>query len=155
MEIKIDIDINKIDYEAINNQIREKLSQASVDDIFKRYYIMEDNIKGYIEKLLKDGSESYIVNRGWCDSNESKQYISNTAQKIITKMIEPVCEEIVNQMSKEEMQNLVADVFPSVFCDILYKKIESSIWAADGKERMNMQSSVVRMIDQAFRNRCL
>lgn len=153
MEIKIDIDMNKIDYESINKQIREKLSQASVDDIFKRYYVMEDDIRKSIENLIRDGSENYIVNRGWCDSYEAKQYISNEAHKIITKMIEPVCEEMVNQMSKEDMQNLIVDIFPSIFCDILYKKISHTIYGADGKERMDTQNVMRSIIDQAFRSK--
>ena len=137
MEIKIDIDMNKIDYESINKQIKEKLSQASVDDVFKRYYIMEDDITQHIERILRNGSEQYIVNRGWCDSNEVKKYISNEAHQIITKMIEPVCEEMINQMPKEDMQNLIVEIFPSIFCDILYKKIENTIYGADGKGKMD------------------
>ena len=153
MEIKIDIDMNKIDYESITKEIREKISQASVDDIFKRYYTTEDDIRQYIENILRDGSERYIVNRGWCDSNEAKKYISNEAHQIIEKMIEPVCEEMINQMSKEDMQNLIVEIFPSVFCDILYKKIEHTIYGADNKEKMNMQSVMRSIVDQAFRSR--
>lgn len=153
MEIKIDIDMKKIDYESINNQIKEKLSQVSVDDIFKRYYTTEEDIRRHIGDILRDGSEHYIVNRGWCESNEVEKYISNEAHKIITKMIEPVCEEMVNQMSKEDVQNLIVDIFPSIFCDILYKKISHTIYGADGKERMDTQNVMRSIIDQAFRSK--
>lgn len=153
MEIKIDIDMDKIDYESINNQIKEKLSRASVDDIFKRYYVTETDIIQQIENILREGSEHYIVNQGWCESDETKKYISDEAHQIITKMIEPVCEEMINQMSKEDMQNLIVEIFPSIFCDILYKKIESVIYRADGREKMNMQSVMRSIVDQAFRSR--
>lgn len=153
MEIKIDIDMNKIDYESINKQIKEKLSQASLEDVFKRYYITEDDIERKIENILREGSEHYIVSQGWCESNEAKKYISNEARQIITKMIEPVCEEMINQMSKEDIQNLIIEIFPSIFCDILYKKIGYTIYGADNKEKMDVQNVMKSIVDQAFRSR--
>lgn len=153
MEIKIDIDMNKIDYESINKEIKEKISQASVDDIFKRYYMTEDDIRQHIENILRDGSKLYIVNRGWCDSNDAKEYISNEAHQIIVKMIEPVCEEMINKMSKEDMQNLIVEIFPSVFCDIFYKKIQYAIYGADNREKINVQNVMRSIVDQAFRSR--
>lgn len=65
-------------------------------------------------------------------------------------MIEPVCEEMINQMSKEDIQNFIIEIFPSIFCDILYKKIGYAIYGADNKEKMDVQNVMKSIVDQAF-----
>ena len=87
MKVEIDIDMNRIDYDSINAQIKEKLDSLTPTDIFKRYYKTDDDISRYIEKHLDEGSESYMVNQGWWSNDNAKQNIRNIAERIVDKDI--------------------------------------------------------------------
>ena len=154
MKVEIDIDMSRIDYDSINEQIKEKLDSLTPTDIFSRYYRTDEDISEYIEKYLKDGSYQYIINKGWWSNNsEAERKISDIAKEIITSKVQEVCDGILATMSEKDLQELVYKILPNVFVDALYGKIMSSLYTQDSYLQCDMQQMCRGIVDDAFRRR--
>ena len=154
MKVEIDIDMSRIDYDSINAQIKEKLEGLTPTDIFSRYYKTDEDISGYIEKYLKDGSFNYIINRGWWSNNsEAERKISDIAKEIITAKVKEVCDGILATMTDGELEKLVYDIFPNIFVQAMYDKVTNVLYSSEGQKEYDMQNICRNIVDQAFRSR--
>ena len=154
MKVEIDIDMSRIDYDSINAQIKEKLENLAPEDIFSKYYKTDSDIREYIEKYLKNGSEKYIVNKGWwSNGSEATSKIQDIAKEIITAKVSEVCNNILATMPEKDLQGLVYKILPHVFVDALYSKIINSLYNSDGNLRCDVQAICHNMVESAFRSR--
>ena len=153
MKVEIDIDMSRIDYDSINEQIKEKLENLTPSDIFKRYYKTDDDISRYIEKHLDEGSESYMVNQGWWSNDNAKQNIRNIAERIITDKMKKICDDTFATMTVAELQKLAYDIFPIIFVQAMYDSIAYSLYNNENSKRFEMQDICRNIVDQAFRDR--
>lgn len=154
MKVEIDIDMSRIDYDSINEQIKEKLEKLTPSDIFGRYYITDDDISRYIERRLDEGSENYMVNQGWwSSSSNAKQNIQDIAKRIITDKMQKICDDIFATMTDEQLQRLAYDILPNIFVQAMYDKITGILYSDEAKTYGNMQNVCRDIVDQAFRNR--
>ena len=154
MRVEIDIDMSRIDYDSINEQIKEKLENLTPSDIFSRYYKTDDDISRYIERHLDEGSENYMVNQGWwCNDSTAKKNIQDIAKRIITDKMQKICDDIFATMTDEELQRLVYDILPNIFVQAMYDKITHTLYSSDSEKEYNMQNICRSIVDQAFRSR--
>lgn len=153
MKVEIDIDMSRIDYDSINEQIKEKLENLTPSDIFSRYYKTDDDISRYIERRLDEGSENYMVNQGWWSNGTAKQNIQDIAKRIITDKMQKICDDIFATMTDEELQRLVYDIFPNIFVQAMYDKVTHVLYSSEGEKEYNMQNICRSIVDQAFRSR--
>lgn len=153
MKVEINIDMNRIDYDSINEQIKEKLENLTPSDIFSRYYKTDDDISRYIEKHLDEGSENYMVNQGWWSNSDAKQNIQNIAKEIITDKMQKICDDIFATMTDEELQKLVYDIFPNIFVQAMYDKATHALFSSDWQKEHDMKNICRSIVDQAFRSR--
>lgn len=154
MKVEIDIDMSRIDYDSINEQIKEKLENLTPSDIFSRYYKTDDDISRYIERHLDEGSENYMVNQGWwCNDSTAKKNIQDIAKRIITDKIQKICDDIFATMTDEELQRLVYDILPNIFVQAMYDKVTHTLYSSDSEKEYNMQNICRSIVDQAFRSR--
>lgn len=154
MKVEIDIDMSRIDYDSINAQIKEKLENLAPEDIFSKYYKTDSDISEYIEKYLRDGSENYIVKRGWWSNNtEAEDKIQSIAKEIITAKVSEVCNNILATMPEKDLQELVYKILPHVFVDALYGKIMSSLYSSEGNLMCDVHQMCHSIVDEEFRRR--
>lgn len=153
MKVEIDIDMSRIDYDYINEQIKEKLENLTPSDIFSRYYKTDDDISRYIEKHLDEGSENYMVNQGWWSNSDAKRNIQNIAKEIITDKMQKICDDIFATMTNEELQKLVYDIFPNIFVQAMYDNVTHTLYSSEDRKRFDMQDICRNIVDQAFRDR--
>lgn len=154
MKVEIDIDMSRIDYDSINEQIKEKLENLTPTDIFSRYYRTDEDISKYIEKYLENGSYQYIVNKGWWSNNsEAEKKISNIAAEIVTTKVKEVCDSILATMSEKDLQELVYKILPNVFVDALYGRIMSSLYSSEEHLQCDVHQMCRNAVDDAFRSR--
>ena len=153
MKVEIDIDMSRIDYDSINEQIKEKLENLTPTDIFSRYYRTDEDISRYIERHLDEGSENYMVNQGWWSNSTAKQNIQDIAKRIITDKMQKICDDIFATMTDEELQRLVYDIFPNIFVQAMYDKVAYALYSSEGKKEYDMQNICRSIVDQAFRSR--
>lgn len=152
MKVEIDIDMSKIDYNSINKQIREKLENMTPEDIFKKYYYTDEDIREYISNKLDESSKDYMVNQGWFNSNhEAKSRITKMTTDIVKEKLTPIVEEYFK--NEEEISKLVNELFPKIFVNVLYDKVVNSIFTQENKIRYDTQALCHSIVENAFRNR--
>lgn len=70
MKLEIDLDLNQIDYEAINKQIQEKIDAMDIKDMYqlnsKIEYMIKDKVEGAVNNYLTGGV--------WCGLNDRCPY---------------------------------------------------------------------------------
>ena len=116
MEIKIDLDMNQIDYDAINKQIQEKI--ADID--LKEMYQIDSKINYQIKEQVDDEIRTHLKYGSWGGLNEnSKREIKDEISKNIIELIKPHVENIFNQIPKEELHGIISDLIPKVLMDLL------------------------------------
>lgn len=152
MKVEIDIDMSKIDYDSINKQIKEKLKNMTPEDIFKKYYYTDEDIREYISDKLDESSKDYMVNQGWLNSSyEAKSKITKMTTDIVKEKLTPIVEEYFKD--EKEISKLVNELFPKIFVNVLYDKAINSIYTQEGKNKYDTQALCHSIVENAFRNR--
>lgn len=151
MKVEIDIDMSKIDYDSINKQIKEKLENMTPEDIFKKYYYTDEDIREYISNKLDESSKDYMVNQGWFSSYEAKSKITEMTTDIVKEKLTPIVEEYFK--NEEEISKLVNELFPKIFVNVLYDKAVNSIFTQENKIKYDTQNLCRNIVENAFRNR--
>lgn len=151
MKVEIDIDMSKIDYDSINKQIKEKLKNMTPEDIFKKYYYTDEDIREYISDKLDRDSKDYMVSQGWFSNSEAKSRITNITTDIVKEKLIPIVEEYFKD--EEEISKLVNELFPKIFVNVLYDKAVNSIFTQENKIRYDTQAFCHSIVENAFRNR--
>lgn len=152
MKVEIDIDMSKIDYGSINKQIKEKLNNMTPEDIFKKYYYTDEDIREYISNKLDKSSKDYMVNQGWFSSSyEAKSKITEMTTDIVKEKLTPIVEEYFKD--EEKISKLVNELFPKIFVNVLYDKAVDSIFTQENKIKYDTQAFCHSIVENAFRNR--
>ena len=80
MKLEIDLDLNQIDYKAINKQIQDKI--AAMD--LKKEYAISEKVNYQIREKTKEEVDYYFRNGTWGGlNNDSKREIKDEITKNI------------------------------------------------------------------------
>lgn len=125
MRLEIELDLNKIDYDAINQQIQEKI--ATMD--LKNAYQIESKIDYKIRHDVEYEVEKYLKHGGWYgELNEgSKREIRDEISKNIKELIKPYVENAFNQISQEKLNDIISELMPRIFMDLLTSEMKSML----------------------------
>ena len=124
MEIKIDLDLNKIDYDAINKQIVEKIADMDLAANFK--YKIENRINEEVELCVSD----FFRTRRWGELNFSSQKdMQDMLYDKARELINPHVTNIISQVSDEEFNKIIADLIPKVLVDLLTSHLKSVLYS--------------------------
>lgn len=127
MKVEINIDLDRIDYDSINEQIVERVKNMTPAEIFSEHYCTDNDVKEYIDYLLRKYSEDYIVNWYGSTNRTAEEKIGNIAKDLITEKVKKACDDFLSTISDEEMQKLVNDTFPNLFVQAMYDRIASML----------------------------
>ena len=116
MEIKIDLDMSKIDYDAINKQIAEKIADMDLTTNYNFKYKIENKINEEVEQCVTE----FFRSRRWgglnnSSKNEMEQMLYSKARDIIN----PHVSNIIAQIPEEELNKIIIDLIPKVLVDLL------------------------------------
>ena len=124
MKLEIDLDLNQIDYEAINKQIQDKI--AAMD--LKEVYQISSKIDSQIRENTDREVNCYFRNGSWCGLNDSsKREIKDEITKNIRELIKPHVESIFNQIPQEELNNIISDLLPRVLMDMITSQMTNML----------------------------
>lgn len=147
MELKIDIDMNKIDYNAINKQIQEKVKEL---DISARYEI-DNKIESRVSKYVDEDISSYI-HQNWYYSDKlsdnAKSSITKLATDKINDKVTGVVAEIFEKMTDEELDEIIVDLVPKIMCDVIANRFQS--YMSDYQARCT--NTMTQIADQKVRD---
>lgn len=153
MKLEIELDLNKIDYDAINKQIAEKVAALDIKDM----YSVESKIDSKINNLIKDEVEytynSYLDKKYWGDGTTAhgRELVENLTKEKIENHTKKVMEEIfANEYSEDVMRETMLKVIPSVFASILFRRMESALFSNEYNYYDQIHSMVMGEIDAAI-----
>lgn len=134
MKLEIELDLNKIDYDAINKQISEKIAALDI----KEMYDVESKINNKITNLINDEVEysynSYLDKRYWGDGTTAKgrELVEKLTKEKIENHTKKVLEEIfTNEYNEDAMRETMLKVIPDIFASILFERMESTLFTKE------------------------
>ena len=99
MKLEIELDLNKIDYSAINEQIQEKIKDIDLEKVYQINYKISRNISENVENIVKD----HLCKRGWGNelNNSTSQLVREEIRYKIQEMVTPIVNNIFDKISFE------------------------------------------------------
>lgn len=136
MKLEIELDLNKIDYDAINQQIRQKLEMMNLEED----YHIKDKIKQTIDTEVQA-----LVYANMCDGYywnynadyNTKNTITNELKVLIQETLKPKIEEYFKSLPEDKIENLILDMVPKIFMEVIKSKCEDIYYNAAIKEHEN------------------
>ena len=145
MKLEIDLDLQKIDYDAINKQIQDKVAALNLEDVYQ----FDSKIKSKIDEEVKVKVGKYFSDYYWIDLNDkSKEQIRKIITDKIKEITNPHIEELLNQISKEELEDIIIQILPMVLTD----QVASLMKNALSNFYWSTTSSVVQQTENRIRN---
>ena len=126
MEIKIDIDINKIDYDAINKQISEKIAEMDLAANYNFKYKIENRID---EEVANTVSEFFRAYRWGTLTDSVRSDMKDMVFTMVRQIINPHVENLIAQIPQEEMNNIIIDLIPRVLVDIMSNSLKDTLYS--------------------------
>lgn len=115
MKLEIELDLNKIDYDAINQQVQEKIASM---DLAKEY-----NISHKIESKIREEVESRVRSNmnGWYGNlnEDTKRDIKDEIHYNIKEVIAPIVQDTLSKVSQEEFDSIIRELLPVIFMNVL------------------------------------
>ena len=129
MKLEIELDLNKIDYDAINNQIAEKVAELNIKEEYDIESKINNKITSVVNKEVDDSYNSYIENYWSCPTSEGKKLIESISKSEIENRTKKVMEEIfTNEYNEETLKEVMLKIIPDVFTSILFSRMESALF---------------------------
>lgn len=131
MKVEIELDMDKIDYDAINAQIQEKIKAI---DISK--YDIDSKIDYLVNKNVTDLYRPYIDK----DFYDSLTYVGKSkARDIANKKFEEIITGIIDDIyAKNDIDQIVRELFPELFVQALYNLLYNNIRNSVAKNEQNI-----------------
>ena len=134
MEIKIDLDMNQIDYDAINKQIQEKIAALDVKDMYR----IDSKIENKISDLIKeevDYSYNKYLDRYYgtsYETGEGRDLIQSITKEEIKNKTKDIVDDIFsNDYNEETLRKMMIEFLPDIFTSILFKRMDSALFSKE------------------------
>lgn len=119
MKVEIELDATKIDYEAINKQIQEKLDAINFVEKYGLHRALADTVENEVDKYI----ERYFAHSSIGDV---KDHIRIVVHDEILKIVGPKVKDALSQIPDEEISKLTFDLLPRMFITFMMSKMDSS-----------------------------
>ena len=145
MKLEIELDLNKIDYDAINQQIVEKIAAADIKDLYAIESRIDNKVYHLVNEAVEDAYGDYISRYWGRDhaTDNGKRFINDVIKDEIKSRSEKIIEDIfANEYSEEVIREVALKMLPDVFAYSLFVKVRDSLWVSEA----NYQEMVHNMI---------
>lgn len=152
MKLEIELDLNKIDYNAINKQIAEKVAALDIKDM----YDVDSRIDSKISNLIKeevDCSYNRYIDKYWRDAtSQGRDLIESMSKAEIENRTRQAIEEIfANDYNEDAMREVMLKMIPDIFASILFRRMESALFNKEYDYYNQTQNMVKSLIDSRIR----
>ena len=143
MKLEIELDLDKIDYDAINKQITEKVAELNIREAYDIEYKINNTISNLVSKEVDDSYNTYL-DKYWSGTTaEGRRLIESMSKAEIEKRITQVIENIfANDCNEDALREAMLKVLPNVFTSILFSRIESALFTNEYDYYNKMHSMV-------------
>ena len=132
MKLEIELDLNKIDYDAINKQIAEKIASLDIKNMYDVESKIDNKITSLVNKEVDDSYNSYLERYWSGTTSDGRKLIETMTKTEIENHTKKVIEEIfTNDYNEDAMREVMLKMIPSVFTSILFSRIESALYTKE------------------------
>lgn len=151
MKLEIELDLNKIDYDAINKQIQDKIADLNIQET----YDIKSKIDNRIEKLIDEdivGTNSYIERNYWTSDS-----LTEKGKRFVEDMIEDKLTQIVNKTFTNEVEEAIketiVEMIPDALTSTLFQKINGAFYSYQNTYDNKVRSMISSAIEQRLLRR--
>lgn len=124
MKLEIELDLDRIDYDAINKQVQDKVAAM---DLGKAYQISA-KIDSKIREVTDREVNYYLKNGNWGSlTNGARVEINDEIRNNIRELIKPHVASIFNQLPQNELNKLISELLPQVLMDMLSSNMKEML----------------------------
>lgn len=151
MKLEIELDLNKIDYDAINKQIQDKIADLNIQET----YDIKSKIDNRIEKLIDEdivGTNSYIERNYWTSDS-----LTEKGKRFVEDMIKDKLTQIVNKTFTNEVEEAIketiVEMIPDVLTSALFQRMSSAFYSFENTYDNKVRSMINNSIEQRLLRR--
>ena len=153
MKLEIELDLNKIDYDAINKQIAEKVAELNIKEEYDIESRIDKKITNIVNEEIDHTYNSYL-NDYWSKYPPSKgrELIESMSKSEIENRTKKVMEEIFStEYNEETLREVMLKIIPDVFASILFRRMESALFSSEQNYYNQIHNMVRNEIDSRIR----
>lgn len=125
MKLEIELDLKKIDYDAINRQIHEKIKEMDLSKI----YDINSKIDRKIKDEVEDCVESHLVANRWTGelNDATRRHVNDELIFEIRKLTSPLVDKIFSQITNEELNKIIIELMPKVLVELMCNQLGGAL----------------------------
>ena len=121
MKLEIELDLNKIDYDSINQQVQEKIASMDLTNEYRISQRIESKIKEEVERIVRGNMNGWYGNI----NDNTKRDIKDEIHNNIKAVVAPIVQETLSKVSQEEFNSIIRELLPIIFMNVLMSDMGS------------------------------
>ena len=140
MKLEIDLDLNKIDYDSINAQIKQKIEDLDITNV----YTIDDRIRNELNAQISQVIRDNMCRNYWSDELDSKttEHIQDELRILIKETMTPSVNNVFNKISEEEIEKMILDILPKALVMLIIDNLKGSFYSLQN-DQMSLMESVI------------
>ena len=140
MKLEIDLDLNKIDYDSINAQIKQKIEDLDIAKVYTINDRIQDELKAQISQVISQN----MYRNYWSNEldNRTTGHIQDELRVLIRETITPSINNVFNKISEEEIEKMILDILPKTLVMLMIDNLKGSLYSLQN-DQMSLMESVI------------
>lgn len=140
MKLEIDLDLNRIDYDSINEQIKQKIKDLDITNV----YTIDDRIRNELDTQISQVIRDNMYRNYWSNELDSKttENIQNELRILIKEAITPSVNNIFNKISEKEIEKMILDILPKALVMLIIDNLKGSFYSFQN-DQISLMESVI------------
>ena len=140
MKLEIDLDLNKIDYDSINEQIKQKIKDLDITNV----YTIDDRIRNELDIQFSQAIRDNMYRNYWSNELDSKttENIQNELRILIKEAITPSVNNIFNKISEKEIEKMILDILPKALVALIIDNLKGLFYSFQNDQISLMESII-------------
>ena len=156
MKVEVDVDLNKIDYDKIEEAIMKRIESDELDGMLKIGYCTKENIRAVVERNINKKLDDSITRYTNSSPNTVlKDVINDAIKEVIREVCADRIKEVIKEMGGEEkIKEIAQQCIGNMFAAALYDQIRNIVFSSSlqyGEELADRsRNEAKQMIENAF-----
>lgn len=140
MKLEIDLDLNRIDYDSINEQIKQKIKDLDITNV----YTIDDRIRNELDTQISQVIRDNMYRNYWSNELDSKttENIQNELRILIKEAITPSVNNVFNKISEKEIEKMILDILPKALVALIIDNLKGSFYSFQN-DQISLMESVI------------
>ena len=140
MKLEIDLDLNKIDYDSINKQIKQKIKDLDITNI----YTIDDRIRNELDTQISQAIRDNMYRNYWSNELDDKttENIQDELRILIKEAITPSVNNVFNKISEKEIEKMILDILPKALVALIIDNLKGLFYSFQN-DQISLMESVI------------